>query len=134
MKKVIANKWIKALRSDEYNQGIEQLCKETEGGDYFCCLGILAELYCKETGAVWKSTNGNLTIHDSLVYIPIQVSDWAGMASFTGAYKKRSRVLTDDNDGEGNKRKSFKQIANIIENIGKSFRKLYLPCLVIYNS
>lgn len=40
MKKRIANKWIKALRSREYEQGFGKL----KNGNKYCCLGVLCEI------------------------------------------------------------------------------------------
>jgi len=84
MKKEIAKKWVKALRSEKYNQGQDQLCLETDSGDLLCCLGVLAELYCVENGSdVWEQAQGynkeDLTIHGHLVTLPDKVIDWAGM-------------------------------------------------------
>lgn len=41
MKKSIARKWVKALRSGEYAQGRNALCIIGEDYDRFCCLGVL---------------------------------------------------------------------------------------------
>lgn len=40
MKKEIADKWVEALRSGEYNQGRGYLRVENE----YCCLGVLCEI------------------------------------------------------------------------------------------
>jgi hypothetical protein len=44
MNKEIADKWIEALRSGEYEQGIASL----QSGGRFCCLGVLCDLAIKE--------------------------------------------------------------------------------------
>jgi len=41
LSKVLKNRWIKALRSGEYKQGIGQLFNKADNS--YCCLGI----YCK---------------------------------------------------------------------------------------
>ena len=46
MKQEIKEKWVSALRSGEYKQGKEGLRIYNE----FCCLGVLCDLYIKETG------------------------------------------------------------------------------------
>ena len=51
MNRQIKDKWITALRSGEYNQ-------DSDGGylktcDGYCCLGVLCDLYVKETGKEW---------------------------------------------------------------------------------
>jgi len=118
MKEEIAKKWVEALRSNEFNQGRGRLCQEADDGDYFCCLGILAELYCQEVGSsVWEKyaprgmfvAEGELAIHGNVLKLPPGVMDWAGMKTHDGDYKK-DRSLSMDNDAG----KSFKQIANTI--------------------
>ena len=46
MKESDVKKWVKALRSGEYQQGYENLCKEDEiSGDFeFCCLGVACDI------------------------------------------------------------------------------------------
>ena len=46
MKKSDVKKWVKALRSGEYEQGEANLCKEDEiSGDYdYCCLGVACDV------------------------------------------------------------------------------------------
>ena len=45
MKKEIADKWIKALRSGQYKQGLNYL---NENNTNFCCLGVLCEIALSE--------------------------------------------------------------------------------------
>jgi hypothetical protein len=45
MNKEVAKKWVKALRSGEYKQGINVLNRDNKE---FCCLGVLCELAAKE--------------------------------------------------------------------------------------
>lgn len=42
MKKSIAMKWVKALRSGEYKQGQPGVLSDGQGG--FCCLGVLCQV------------------------------------------------------------------------------------------
>lgn len=44
--------WVEALRSDEYVQGKDYLCKDNK----HCCLGVLCEI--TDTDVVAKSING----------------------------------------------------------------------------
>ena len=46
----IKQQWVTALRSGEYTQARWNL--QTEQG--FCCLGVLCDLYAKETGTEWE--------------------------------------------------------------------------------
>ena len=47
MKKSDVKKWVKALRSGEYEQGEGNLCKEDEisGECEYCCLGVACDIF-----------------------------------------------------------------------------------------
>lgn len=104
MKKSIADKWIKALRSGKYKQTKNKLTN----GKEFCCLGVLCEIAPKIT------TKSVLHTDETLRKYP-KVMQWAGIKSTNGHYGKST--LTIDNDF-GN---SFNSIADIIE---KNWEKL----------
>ncbi len=56
MKKEIADKWVKALRSGSYEQTKRRL-RDSHG---YCCLGVLCDLAKEENQYwVWKSERGN---------------------------------------------------------------------------
>lgn len=82
MKPEIKAKWVEALRSGKYTQGREQLC--TPDGK-MCCLGVLTDLYIKETGeGAWcdpgkaeYSSNTDVSIQSP--YLPHPVCHWAGL-------------------------------------------------------
>lgn len=126
MKKEIAKKWVKALRSGKYKQGkgyLKQFNSKNE--PRHCCLGVLCELYDQqmkknhkktlyadhmvdsETGTEFISLNQ----HDG--GLPRVVREWANMINPLGEFIKNDRVqyLADLND-DG---KKFSTIANIIE-------------------
>lgn len=126
MKKEVAKKWVKALRSGKYKQGkgyLKQLDSKNE--PKHCCLGVLCELYDQqmkknhkktlhadhmvdsETGTEFISLNQ----HDG--GLPKVVREWANMINPLGEFIKNDRVqyLADLND-DG---KKFSTIANIIE-------------------
>jgi hypothetical protein len=47
VKESLKKKWVKALRSGEYEQGSSLLCQEKPGDPeefQFCCLGVLADI------------------------------------------------------------------------------------------
>jgi len=46
----IKRKWLKALRSGEYEKGVGQLVIEGEEYDRFCCLGVLCDVLNLEMG------------------------------------------------------------------------------------
>lgn len=57
MKKELKEEWVKALRSGKYKQGREMLRKNVNGEDYYCCLGVLADICGPhiEKNFKWKS-------------------------------------------------------------------------------
>ena len=51
MKPEIAQRWVEALRSGEYKQGLSVLRRIDESGngqDSYCCLGVLCEIAVAE--------------------------------------------------------------------------------------
>jgi len=49
MKKSDVKKWVKALRSGDYQQGKESLCREEVSGDYkYCCLGVACDILTED--------------------------------------------------------------------------------------
>ena len=50
MKKSDVKKWVKALRSGDYQQGIEYLCNEDEisGNFTYCCLGVACDILTED--------------------------------------------------------------------------------------
>lgn len=77
MNSEVKEKWIAALRSNEY--------KQTQGylhtHDGYCCLGVLCDLYAKEKNMEWKIENdGNIRSFDGKDQVlPQSVSDWSGV-------------------------------------------------------
>lgn len=129
MKKKVANIWIKALRSGKYKQGRSTLRTDD---DKFCCLGVLCDLYTKDRKTKKKKSikvsktatyNGNedkacYKYGNTYDFLPSEVRKWAGMRSKSGLLEIDGSYLNLAilNDGESYLgRKSFKEIANIIE-------------------
>jgi hypothetical protein len=84
-------KWVEALRSGDYRKGQFGLRQQRGNGTQgYCCLGVLCDLYHKETGkGEWiandsgrdrfKTPDGSFNPN----YAPDQVLEWAGLpASF----------------------------------------------------
>jgi hypothetical protein len=118
MKKSVAMKWVKALRSGKYMQGIGQLRTRN---DRFCCLGVLCDISRRSK---WEQPDeiGLIYYDGSNSVIPECVKKWAGIASSAGTYKAvsgRDRCLADYNDGSSSDRHgesvSFTEIADWIE-------------------
>ena len=119
MKKQIADRWVKALRSGKYKQGKEAL-HWTNGEDTFCCLGVLCELY-QESAMRSKGMEKMATAKYSkkVEYdsecgtLPKRVMLWAKIKTGSAQYRENllweSLVIQNDDD------KSFTSIADIIE-------------------
>lgn len=121
----IKQKWVNALRSNEYAQSTGAL--KTEYG--FCCLGVLCDLYAKEHDDVnWEhrtfedSRCDKFYLNDESEYLSVDVMKWAGLRyrnpiihieyadenDITDEYEIELAKLNDDEV-------SFTQIANYIE-------------------
>lgn len=104
--------WLKALRSGEYKQGKEYLRRNDE----FCCLGVLCDIYSKET----ERSEWERTTHDDREYeflaetsiLPYDVARWAGIDTNNNTvYIPEVGELSQLNDDGV----PFATIANIIE-------------------
>lgn len=127
MKKEVKKKWLKALRSGEYDQCKRQLLDRTAKGDQFCCLGVLCNLYAKEhPGTGFKSPKSPKSPYwdffNKTSDLPAKVKKWAGISIeplfIIDEYSRRpikltpSEKLIEMNDEQG---KNFNQIADWIE-------------------
>lgn len=104
MKPEIKQKWIEALRSGEYSQ--------TEGKlhtpDGFCCLGVLTDLYLKETNQQWEfhEKTGDITSDDYYTFeetddfLPKSVSDWAGLNTNCPEVMTENGDFDEESDGD----------------------------------
>jgi hypothetical protein len=131
MKKEVADKWVTALRSGEYEQAKGLLKKiDPENGDDigYCCLGVLCELAIedgvnvKRGGGVrhedrfdpedvWYSTP---RYDDNDALIGTKVMGWSEMRTNDGSFDDDRGImvsLVNYNDGG----MSFNEIADIIE-------------------
>jgi len=126
MKKEIAKKWVKALRSGKYKQGQGWLKQyNNKGQEQHCCLGVLCELYNNEMKKKHKKSLNSKFIDGCAARVisfnkqeqglPVVVKKWAEMKDSLGYFidsnDKMVQCLADMND-IGRK---FKTIANIIE-------------------
>lgn len=109
MNKEIKEKWIAALESDEYRQTQGYL--KDRGG--FCCLGVLCDLYSKETDTPWQIEDGLCVMGGSSGVLPTEVMEWSNIPNAWGDHQNKEYViqsLTAYNDNG----KNFKEIAEII--------------------
>lgn len=138
MKKAIAEKWVKALRSKKYKQAKSILkIKNKAGVVRHCCLGVLCELYQKDQRAKNKKlisvspecayqydhdfpkTSTIFDFDGDATHLPDKVKNWAGMRSNCGDLNGEmvevrghgcyDLVTVNDNGG------NFRTIANLIE-------------------
>ena len=135
MKKDVAKKWVKALRSGKYKRGegyLKQYNKKNEVRH--CCLGVLCELYNETMKKNHKKTlntrskehtdtahNGYVLFNTQSGSLPGVVKNWAGMRDSTGEfiyrikdkygeYKDNMNLSIVNDTG-----RKFTTIANIIE-------------------
>ncbi len=119
MNSQIKQQWITALRSGEYTQGRWNL-QSMEG---FCCLGVLCDVYAKETNTEWKVKTADVDktftyyyFDDQSTHLPESVVKWAGLDHASPIIKfanangniKPLAVLNDEGS-------TFEEIAQLIE-------------------
>jgi hypothetical protein len=121
VKKDVKEKWVKALRSGEYKQGMGTLKRE----DKYCCLGVLCDLHAKETGKTWYQQHSYaftrkivsrkiVSLYEGAVTeVPNSVAEWAGFSELDPKMDPKIglRHATQLNDNGY----SFEQIADLIE-------------------
>lgn len=106
MNKVAKKKWIAALRSGKFKQGVGML--RSNNKDYHCCLGVLCEVL--QTDAVLKEEALNAL--QGSAFLPPLICEILNMESDpTVIFGKCTTSLAAMNDG-GYK---FEKIADIIE-------------------
>lgn len=113
----IKDKWVKALKSGEYKQGLGVLKFE----DRFCCLGVLCDLYIKEHKEAKFNKRGvfiNNKVALTNTHLPSSVMKWADIedenVTLNNEYRikdVKSDTLIQINDRGA----SFEEIANIIK-------------------
>ncbi len=121
MNEEVKQKWISALKSGEYEQGLCSLRnqrgwinasrkgeKDVKCYDSFCCLGVLCDLYSKEFNIEWEG----FSFLSNKNFLPLEVMKWADLPY------DRPRINEDNNetlDQLNDKGTSFGDIANLIE-------------------
>lgn len=105
-----AKKWVEALRSGEFKQTTQTL--QDAGG--YCCLGIAAVVYERETGeSLPRDSRGHFT-HAELGSEFDCVRNWLELSDSIGMYSRKAHrtCLVRHNDDDG---MNFSEIADIIE-------------------
>ena len=113
MNKVIADKWVKALRSGKYKQAVGDLQNEVG----YCCLGVLCDLGKKEGVDVPMTSSsalGDERISGDELDDQPAVMEWSGIESSCGKVivGNITDMLTSLNDSD---KYTFDQLADVIE-------------------
>jgi hypothetical protein len=114
MNRAIAERWVAALRSGDYQQGF---CRLRSLDNRFCCLGVLCNLHAIDHPEIAAAQSLPRPEQVSYHYmgggevLPNEVRDWAGMRSCGGRMSSVSKSLCAMNDA----RESFDYIARKIE-------------------
>lgn len=105
-----AQKWVTALRSGDYDQATCQLRDHANG---FCCLGVLCEVFRKETGTGhWVEIDTERSDRRARLYFEVSTTDtsdtvcpravqaWAGLRVADGNFDDDylAHCLVDMND------------------------------------
>lgn len=115
MKKAVMEKWVTSLRSDQYRQ-VRGALRNDQG---HCCLGVLCDVYHKETGkGYW---DGLFFKFDETSCntgeLPPFVMDWCGMKTSSGYLPKCAHISEEVQSlvGMNDEGTNFDQIAEVIE-------------------
>lgn len=125
MKKNIAKKWVEALESGNYRQVDGVLKKRVNDKQCgYCCLGVLCDLYIKETGKGQWSKGGDdegdrhfTGKNKASTDLPKEVVKWAGMASDGGTLNTQLTKEAEDYLG-----KKYLKIANNLIELNDDFK------------
>jgi hypothetical protein len=123
MKADIKAKWLADLRSGKFPQ-TDSILRSPVG---YCCLGVLCDLYSRETGVPWEeNAHVEFSMHGGHSVLPNEVQTWADLHHEHGGYITATKyhdegeettvdhdvTLTELND---NWKYDFAQIADVIE-------------------
>lgn len=129
MKSEIKELWLEDLRSGNYKQAQGTLKGEQQKGvrASYCCLGVLCNIYKRETGEGAWTKDGSFDVgkeKDTSGVLPVRVRNWAGLNKTNPRVQSGGKYndlasLNDgdaiDSNGESMDRKTFKQIADLVE-------------------
>lgn len=117
-----AEKWVKALDSDKYEQTRDKLHRTTGGMDTFCCLGVACEVAI-ENGVDLPVVTDDSDLFGCVVYdgdryaLPPVVRDWLGLSDSIGTHFSTDELDEEEVDSLANLNDngaSFKEIAALI--------------------
>jgi hypothetical protein len=119
MSREVRDRWVTALRSGDYAQGVGKLTwvvlPDDEDAREYCCLGVLCDLAVRNDVVSARVGDGVVAYDGVINYLPSIVQEWAGLARYgsnpTVRYRGELRTLSTLNDT----RVSFNKIADLIE-------------------
>ena len=102
----IKQAWTDALRSNNYKQGMGNL----RHGDYYCCLGVLTDVYIQQHGQEWHHDVADLySFQAEGGVLPRAVQEWAELDSSNPLVSDLDIASRNDNGD------SFELIASLID-------------------
>ena len=114
LKPEVKSAWLEALRSGQYTQTTEVLRDETG----YCCLGVLCDVYGKQTGTEWSTEEESMRVDvDGItswtflkqeMCLPKKVKEWCFETPLEGFSFCNLMELNDSGS-------SFQEIAEVIE-------------------
>jgi hypothetical protein len=108
--KAQCTQWIAALRSGEYAQGTGGLRRlNTDGGDVYCCLGVLGNILVETGGYVW-GTHGGVYYSFRAREAKGSLRDYSNLPPDLLGYQQDLLIIMNDV-----RRCTFPEIANYIE-------------------
>jgi len=121
MNQDIKQRWIDALRSGQYQQGVGCL---RNAQNQFCCLGVLCDLYVEDnaeldSGACWEQGSGRdvseYCLHDTSEVLPEEVKEWAELDMQNPGVRRPDHPFTSLAVLNDTGRMTFDDIATVIE-------------------
>jgi hypothetical protein len=103
----IKAKWVAALRSGKYRQGIMKLRDQR---DHFCCLGVLCNIHAQAHPIVASTELDPNRYLGQSEFLPNSVAKWARVKK---SHQNRLAMMNDG--GHRYHRHTFKEIADYIE-------------------
>lgn len=109
-------RWVAALRGGEYKQGTDTLYDVST--QQYCCLGVLCDVYEKETGVILpKTSSGYYNVGEETLCELGEVKRWVGLKGDQGEFATTGGVpatmLTTLNDAYDEW--DFNRLADLIE-------------------
>lgn len=103
--------WTAALLSSEY----EQTHGVLHDNDGYCCLGVLCDLYAKDTNTVWQTDGVTFSLNGESEILLVDVTIWAGLPNRNPVIQLQPGINAQLSDANDNERLTFSAIAKLID-------------------